>query len=245
MMSRWFAYPAYALPDNVKNGIVPLGTLTQAQLDETTVRMSWALSFPRVQAAVSALRNHWHSPAGLALLKRRIASQGIGKANSTWQFGNLNRPTKALNDSCQVNFLTLGSMSDPLDDFYGAMGEAQLNVAASATVTTDAKGSHAVTVGELGFYLRDSYDFNDGTFFSQPLGFWGFSGVERSLQLRWDVQLDDKWVEEDAATVQAYRYEVQNDDFRTWRSRNGRGGDFMVLSDVHRVTLATPLKLTV
>ena len=65
------------------------------------------------------------------------------------------------------------------------------------------------------------------------------------MQPRWDVELGDKWVEEEQKDVNNYRYEVQNDDFRAWRSRNGRGGDFMVLSDVHRVRLTTPVTISV
>lgn len=247
LMSRWFANPAYVMPNAVKAGNVLLSSLNSATLDEHRVTMSWALGFSRVQAALQSLQARWASPAGLTLLRQRVAAQGQGKKNTSWQFGNLSQSPKTLDASCQVNFLTLGSLSDPMDDFYGAIGEGQLNVAASGTVNSNASGGHSVTVDELGFYLRDCYDFSDDalSLVSQPLGFWGFSGVERSPQLRWDVELGDKFVEEDQKQVDSYRYEVQNDDFRAWRKLNGRGGDFMVLSDVHRVRLPTPVTVTV
>lgn len=95
-------------------------------------------------------------------------------ATQTWRFGDLAQPAKMLDKTCQVNYLGLGQLSDPLDDFYGAMGEATLKVAVSGLVTPKGPGKAAMAIDELGFYLRDSYDFNDGKnfFLSQPLGFW-------------------------------------------------------------------------
>ncbi|WP_442867213.1 DUF6402 family protein [Acidovorax sp. NCPPB 3576] len=36
---------------------------------------------------------------------------------------------------------------------------------------------------------------------------------------------------------------VQNEDFRKWRTAHGRGDDFVVLSDMHRVRLPFPIQL--
>ncbi len=63
------------------------------------------------------------------------------------------------------------------------------------------------------------------------------------MRPRCDVEVEEKWVEEDAATVNAYVYRVQNEHFRQWRTRFGRGGDFMVLSDVLRVPLSKPIMI--
>ncbi len=90
----------------------------------------------------------------------------------SWPFGDLSKPTRAIHETCQVNFMTRGSLSDPMDDFYGAMGEAQLTIAVAGMVTTDAHGKHSIEIKELGLYLRDTYDFNDrdaNRVYSQPL----------------------------------------------------------------------------
>ncbi|WP_264080700.1 DUF6402 family protein [Paracidovorax avenae] len=72
-----------------------------------------------------------------------------------------------------MNVLQVGRLSDPVDDFYGAMGEATLKVAVSGWVTPRGHGKVVIAIDELAFYLRDSYDFNDDSLLSQPLGFWG------------------------------------------------------------------------
>ena len=224
LMSRWFSLPAFTISDATKKGDTGLSTLNSAQLDETTVTMNWALSFGRVQTGLATLKAGWASKKGLDLLKIRVDRQNLGRKNHTWVFGDLSKPAKVVDEVCQVNKQEVGSFSDPMDDFFGAMGKALLKVAVSGTVTTDGQGRHSIEVGELGLYIRDTYDFNDGgDLLSQNLGDWGFTGVQPSIVLRNDVQLGDKWVEEDAVAVRDAMYEVENDDFRRWRSANGRG----------------------
>nr|WP_307576461.1 DUF6402 family protein [Paracidovorax avenae] len=101
-----------------------------------------------------------------------------------------------------------------------------------------------VEIDELGFYLRDSYDFNDSnSFISQPLGCWGFDGMQCGVRMGLEVPISEVIVDEEPSVVQRYKYLVQNSDFRKWSERNQRGGDFMVLSNVHRVRLPFPVKL--
>ncbi len=245
LMDRWFKGPAYVISDAVKSGRAPhkLTQLNPAQLDEHTVKMAWALSHARVKAAMTKLQAQWASPAGIAQLQRRVSEQGLGRSTQCWQFGNLASSAKLLDTTSQVNFEGIGHFSDPMDDFYGAMGEATLKVAVSGIVTPKSPGKAAIVIDELGFYLRDSYDFNDDSFLSQPLGFWSFSGVERSPQLALDVPTTTQWVHGNPAELRSQNYLVQNKHFRQWRKEQGYGGDFMILSDVHRVRLANPVRL--
>lgn len=227
---------------------LPINSLNQAQLDESIVKMSWALGFARVQSSVNSFtaQSRWATSKGLDLLRERVKRQSGGRRSACWQFGDLSKPASVLHETCQVNFMTLGSLSDPMNDFFGAMGEAQLTIAVSGMVTTDAQGKHSISIKELGLYLRDAYDFNDrgvNRFYSQPLGYWGFTGVQKSSQGRGNVEIEEKWAEEDAATVNAHKYDVQNADFRRWRTRFQRGGDFMVLSDVLRTPLNNPITI--
>ena len=148
-----------------------------------------------------------------------------------------------LDKTCQVNIQKLGQLSDPMDDFYGAMGNSLLKVAVSGIVVQKGAGRATIEIDELGFYLRDTYDFNDDSFISQPLGFWSFNGVERSLRLPIDVPIAEQWVRDDATKVRSQAFLVQNKHFREWRVQNGRGGDFMIVSDVRRVRLPRPIKL--
>ncbi|GKT23529.1 hypothetical protein AVHM3334_11925 [Acidovorax sp. SUPP3334] len=204
--------------------------------------MQWALGFARVRAVVSQLQVRWNSPAGIQRLQRQVTRQTLGQTRP-WRFGDLNQPAKILDDTCQVNFLKVGRFSDPVDDFYGAMGEATLKIAVSGLVTPKGPGKVAIAVNELAFYLRDAYDFNDDSFLSQPLGFWGPGGVERTPRSAMDIPLDEQWMYADADEAGRQSYLVQNKHFRQWRALHGRGGDFMIVSDVHRVRLPFPVTL--
>jgi hypothetical protein len=118
------------------------------------------------------------------------------------------------------------------------MGKAGLKLAVTGQIKPVKNGKSEIAIDELAVYLRDTYDFN-GDWFSQPLGYWGFRGVQRGLQLRWDIEIDEKYVE--AGAVPADRlYAVQNDDFQRYRDKYRRGGDFIIYSsDTRRVRLAT------
>lgn len=243
LMERWFTGAYFRMPSEMKFSEAPyrLSQLPSAHLDESTITMEWALGYARVQAAMARLKANWASPAGVLMLKRRIVNQNRAQC---WRFGDLSLPAKILDDTCQVNFLVFGRWSDPLDDFYGAMGEAQLKIAVSGIVTSQGTGRTKVEIDQLGFYLRDSYDFNDGdSFISQPLGCWGFGGVECGARTRLTVPIAGVTVDEEPSVVQRYKYLVQNSDFRRWSARNRQGGDFMVLSNMHKVHLPFPMKL--
>ena len=67
-------------------------------------------------------------------------------------------------------------------------------------------GTHQVKIVKLGFYIKDTYDFND----DQPLGYWSDDGVTLS--------------------VGPGSVAVENKSFRDWRARFNHGGDFMLFS---------------
>lgn len=246
LMERWFNGAPLALPLDVKRSAEGnrLSQLPPALIDETIVTMAWALKFSRVQAAVAHLQANWASPAGIGLLKRRIVRELPQRIGQCWRFGNLNQPAKVLDDLSQVNFVGVGKTSDPMDDFYGAMGESQLKLAASGIVISSS-GVTSVEIDELGFYLRDAYDFNDSSFISQPLGCWGFNGVECGISTRLSIEIEDTIADIDPKDAANLKYYVKNSDFQKWRNKNNKGGDFMVVSDVHRVRLAIPQKFTI
>ncbi len=242
LMERWFRGAAFEMPDTIKSGQRHLVDLNSAQLDEDTVTMQWALGFARVQAAMSRLQAQWNSLAGIQRLQGQVTLQAPGQTQP-WRFGNLNQPAKILDATCQVNRLKVGRFGDPMDDFYGAMGEATLKIAVSGMVTSQERGKASVAIDELAFYLRDSYDFNDDSFLSQPLGFWGPGGVEHTPKTALAIPVTEQWMHADAAEADRQCYLVQNQHFRKWRALYGLGGDFMIVSDVHRVRLPFPIKL--
>ncbi|MDA8455839.1 DUF6402 family protein [Acidovorax sp. GBBC 3334] len=244
LMDRWFRGAGFEMPETMKNGRrYQLNHLDSVRLDEHTVSMAWALGFARVGLAVTQLQAQWANAAGKEQLQKRVDSYSGGQTQRSWRFGNLHQSAKVLDGTCQVNRLKVGRLSDPMDDFYGAMGEATLKIAVSGLVTPKGPGKAAIAIDELAFYLRDSYDFNDDSFLSQPLGFWGPRGVQRTPQSALDIPINEQWMYADADDASRQSYLVQNRHFRQWRALHGRGGDFMIVSDVHRVRLPFPTRL--
>jgi len=264
LMRRWFAHPAHAMTRAEKEGAVDPRTLRASWIDEALVRMDWVLGFARPRSAYAALlRGGWNTPNGRSLLARRIqearAKQRIREGE--WRFGNLRLPAKVLDGTCQTNISSIDSHpeNDPLDDWYGAMGRATMKVATSGIVTQLSPTRCRIVVDQIGVYIRDTYDFVDGRFFSQPLGFWSSHGVTRDRtagNLWFDVETLDRYAPRNAgqaapsctATGSAgsppgATYRVQNKHFAEYRRTHGMGGDFTLFSDVKVERLRVPVTI--
>lgn len=236
MMRRWFNSPAYTMSEDVKAGRTGPAILSPDRIDESIITMKWARKYQRFNSAYHALLNgSWMTTPGIKTLRKCVLQSKPSPIHKQWRLGNLALAGKYLDEICQVNYVPVGNLNDPLDDFYAALGQCNLKIAVTGVVT-ESNGGHQIVIDEVGLYIRDTYDFNDGWFpFSQPLGFWGFDGVERSIQLAWDVEVDERYSDEPEPAGR--KYAVQNDDFRNYRARYGRGGDFVVFSDVQRVQI--------
>lgn len=80
-----------------------------------------------------------------------------------------------------------------------------------------------VTITGVGVYVRDSYDFTDdpNDWFSQPLGCWDFQKMKYHGRVNiWG-----------SFTILC----VSNNSFRTWRTKNKRGGDFRIFTDIRHI----------
>ena len=232
IMEHWFSGKPFAMPATWKSGqnAPDPRTISLAHINETIITMDWALGFPRAMALYSELKN-----AVFGNLK-----QSSLKASQLELFNNLKRDGKftknaeqfgfgsarALHKTAHINTRTVGTnfsdkLSDPLDDMYCALGAFDIHVAGAGTVTPlDVKagnGTHQVKINKLGFYIRDTYDFNK----DQPLGYWHEEGVAKS--------------------VIPGSFAVENKSFRDWRARFNHGGDFMIFSNVRWEGVPKPL----
>jgi hypothetical protein len=215
----WFGRPPNAVPERG----VP---------DTTTIRMDgWALTFPRCAQAIRAMTTdrYWCGEEARRTLGRILQRQGKLTSMRT-TFGDLSLPVPQL-DSQVLSELWVGSLRDPLDDMYAALGSFAVRVVAAGTVvpvqaavpsmTSSARPRttatrHQAQIEQVGFFIRDSFDFNG----FQPLGFWSSTDVAR-------------------APLPGYDW-VGNDTYRAWRAANGRGGDFIVYSDLKVVRRSPP-----
>jgi hypothetical protein len=247
LMERWFSAKAYAMSSLVKDGSISPLTLDKSLIDTNIVTMSWALKFDRVSAASAQLTKTWATPNGLKRLYELVRAQGITRLNTKWAFGDPLQATYYLDKTCQVNFVTFGNqLKDPLDDLFGAIGKGTLKIAVFGQVDSSAKDAkHVLTIEKIGLYIRDAYDFNDDSSISQPLGYWGFSGVESFKLMARDVPLKTEFEAETSEELNAKRYRVTNASFQNFRKETSKGGDFLIYSDLHLIKLDKPIQYVI
>lgn len=203
--------------------------LPSAQCDEKFVTMSWAMEFYRCQAAVKKAESILDTPNAVSRLKTLLKDQGW-KNNNIISLGCSSFSAREMDASAQVNFVQLGSTEDPLDDMYGALGIATLKVGVvGKTFSKEDPETHKIKsyfrVEQVGFYIRDHYDFNGIQF----LGIWTKDRVLTKSEMARAAlpsgQSIYKWTTDEFALV-------MNHDFRKYRSKTGMGGDYIIYSDV-------------
>jgi hypothetical protein len=184
---------------------------------------SWVLTFPRARLVYDQIMTEriWSNPAARAELKTLLSRNGM-LTPGTQSFGSFSSPVPTQHAD-NINFRPIDMNLTALDDMDAALGRFTFRVLVSGTVTTTraAPGTpsrHAVSIAEIGVYVRDSFDFNG----DQHLGFWNDTTNEVS-------------------SINPFTGDrVTNESFRAWRTSSGRGGDFIVYSDLKRTPLSTP-----
>jgi hypothetical protein len=200
------------------------------------VKINWTLQFPQVQAALIELRKQWASRRGVDLLIDQLGNAGW-QPGRTCNLGDKRMKAKQLDTVCQVNFQPLGSAWDTLNDYYGAIFMASLKVAVVGKAYRSARtGRDMFQVESLGFYLRDTYDFNAGWIEDafMGLGVWSKQRVLSKAEM-----MDFKALSHASPASLLMRHikypkfvQLRNADFRRWQQTCKGGGDFFVFSDV-------------
>ncbi|MDR0183969.1 DUF6402 family protein [Lysobacter arvi] len=222
LIERWFSTPAWSMPGGVKSGDFDKRNLPFSHFDDTIITMKWAMRFPRFQEALAKVgRTSFHTPNGLEQLRSRL---GGWRGTEPVQLGYYGMPTRSFDASCWVNSTVLGSKIDTLDDMYGALGIANVKVGVVGTAVVENKRK-MFHVAHVGFYVLDYYDFVDW----QYLGTWTKDRVLTKAEALFAETYTGRRIVnyKDGAFAKVF-----NQDFREYRDRTGRGGDFVVYSDV-------------
>jgi hypothetical protein len=225
MMERWLRSPAWVLPDTWKSNNPPdPRSLAPAQLDQRSVRMNWAMSNPRVRVAMEELRGKMANGPARKNLRDRV-DKLLRLPGQSVRFGSQSDSAVQLDQTCQSNWVAFGGALDTMDDLYGGIGKATLKVALIGEARRDTHtGKSALRVTHAGFYIRDTYDFSG----HQYLGEWTESGVQSKTEMIATSVIDGlsfRW-----GKPPGHR---SNYDFQTYRRLTGRGGDFVLYSDVY------------
>jgi hypothetical protein len=215
LMEEWFSLSSSVTP-------------SFAATDSTTVTMAWALGFPRAEAVHKQILSDkiYMSSAAQAVIATHLKRLGVDKGGVF----DFNLPVETLDPDYDVQYASVGSVIDPLDDMKAALGRFTFRVVIAGNVKAikntgvlarwgiTAPVKFQVNITDVGVHIRDSYDFEG----SQPLGCWNTcTGDVGNVSCNGGVYVD-------------------NSDFRAWRTANGRGGDIKVLSDVKVTHLAPP-----
>ena len=231
LMQRWFDSPAWAMPQEWKEQKTqpdPL-RLKPGQCDQSIVKMEWAMKFERCRKAADEAEALLSTPNGIMRLKNLLAKAGwTGKGSKG--LGLHTMSAMQMDAVSQINFVKFGTAWNTLDDMYGALGNAILKVGVVGEAFTEINPEtqqvrHLFQVERVGFYIRDHYDFNG----LQYLGTWTEDRVLTKAETAFTFSLHGQLVLrlKDGPFVA-----VTNSDFRAHRDKEGKGGDFIIYSDV-------------
>jgi Family of unknown function (DUF6402) len=200
------------------------GAIAPAYSDAVTdvITMKWALKFQRALTVYEALiwDRIWENAAAQKEIAKMLRRNGFMKDRREVceAFGDFTQPVSVL-DKDYINQRPIAAYETDffmpvVDDMAAALGRFNFRVVVAGTVMP-AKAGYEVTVEEIGVYIADSYDFEGEQF----LGYWDM-GTSSGTP---GVKLTES---------------VHNSDFRDWRAKTGRGGDFLVYSDLYRTVLS-------
>jgi hypothetical protein len=249
LLDRWFSLPRTVVPSY--------------STPETTLRMSWILGFARARKVYDEMirQKIWVNPAGQGAIAAMLRRKGL-LTQATQSFGRLSDPVVA-QDPDYVNQRPAGGYTD-FDDLTGTLGAFNFRVVVAGTVrpigATGLPGrrpfgsahlqyarrgpssgpSFHVQITEVGVYVRDSFDFEG----DQYLGCWSDSPHGFTPLMPPAPALPTAGFAPAVFTPPLFT-PVGNRDFRTWRDRYARGGDFLVFSDLQRVMLSKPDEFTI
>ncbi|MDY0928582.1 DUF6402 family protein [Enterobacter sp. CFBP8995] len=232
LMRHWFSIdPAFELTKKTKNELLMMdpNLIHDSQLNTDIVKMSWAMTFKQVNEGINKLSRVWNSPNGRRELKVKLGRKGCYEKECIRIGYDSN--IKDLEANAQVNYLTIGSMLDSVDGWYGAMGTSTLKVCLQG-FTTITNGKCFFIVEKLGFYLKDTYDFVDESSTSEPLGIWSKERILNKVESVFYMSSYASGLWGILAREFSGFVPVFNKDFRRWQDKHNSGGDFIILSDV-------------
>jgi hypothetical protein len=229
LMKTWFSRPAAVAPHYG----IPVTDV---------IKMDWVLGYERAKRVYDKLVREqiWNNvPAQKEITKMLARNALLGNGPSPLAFGDLTQRVPLL-DPDYINYRAVDGYDLPLSDLTAALGAFVFRVVVAGSVKEAQEDpisgtiiSHEVTIEEVGVYVRDSFDFQGDQF----LGYW-------------DYYVDD---DGDHVTVSPIPWgwgawwgtpkgnKVTNADFRNWRKKTSKGGDFLVFSDLKRWTLRPPV----
>jgi len=243
MLRRWFSNPAWEMSDAARKAPGDYTKMSPDRIDDQIIKMSWALE-PRwngvVRKVMDELMHVW-PVKGVGELRKKLVAAGWNFGMEYFRFGSKSAGAITQDLNYQVNFRSFGWYTDTMNDFTAAVFKGILKVAVTGIAYYEpAANKNYFKVHDLGFYIRDTFDFNAGFWEDTTigLGVWSRNGVLSKAQTA-DFKIMKAAAMTSPAGYVAFQAKygdfvhIENKDFRRWRDKHGTGGDFYVFSDVH------------
>jgi len=267
VMRKWINGASYVMPDEVKVGQVKASTLSAEKILDD-VPFEWLCTgSTRVKPIIDQLDEQLKSAVdynqlvgklpnlltqlsnGLLLLLKRLDRLGavdlknMSLKNACFDFSD--RSAVQLDELSQFNLRRVSTSlweraTDELDDVYGALGGFAIKLAATKISTVVRQGAQSsIHIDEIGMYLRDTYDFNnDNQGEDQFLGYWNYDNVLSSKAATFaGVSVSAKTL----YWIGGEYFRVTNNSYNEWREKCGKGGDFLIFSQVRKL----PVKIEI
>lgn len=226
LMERWFQGDPFVLHQNLRDTYdrYPL-SIPPAHFDDEIVTMDWCLQFDRFAEAYETIINNYSTEMSAQVLEERLRRCDWPAALP--RLGNTSMTARELNATCQIQSVHCGKLTDTIDDYYGAIGRGMVQMAVVGHV-------HRGKIGELfiienvGLYLKDRYEF-DGT---QFLGAWTKTKALGKAEMLSRLSAAASPVGTQILKLNEPVFHVFNHHFREYREKHGKGGDFVIYSDV-------------
>ncbi|MBI6846003.1 hypothetical protein BTW15_12695 [Pseudomonas syringae pv. tomato] len=231
LMQRWFDSPGWEMPADWKKPRTqpnPMN-LPPDQCDENIVKMAWAMQFSRCREAVAVAESRISTVNAVKQLNSLLEKAGW-KGGGSLRLGSTTMTATQLDVLTQINFAEFGSTWDVVDDMYGALGFATLKVGVVGTAFSkkhfiSRQPKHYFKIEHLGFYIRDHYDFNG----LQYLGTWTEDRVLTKAETVIALTPQGNLI---LSLKDGPFAAITNSNFREYRNKTGKGGDFFIYSDV-------------
>ena len=226
LMERWFQGDAFVLHKDLRKTYddSPL-SIPPEYYDDEIVTMDWALQFNRFEEACYSIINNYSTEASAKSLE--VILRRYGWPATTPRLGNTSMTARELNATCQIQTKRFGKLTDTIDDFYGAIGRGMIQLAVVGHVHRD-NFSELFIIDHVGVYLKDCYEFNGFQF----LGCWTKSKAFGKAEMISRVSANTSLVGAHILQINEPVFHVFNHDFRQYREKHGKGGDFIIYSDV-------------
>jgi hypothetical protein len=228
LMEKWFAGNAYAMTKLDRDYYDAYSlSIPPERYDESIVTIAWAQNFKRFQECCRLITANYFTQNSMNMLKDRLRKAGW--PDIAPRLGRQGMSARELNAVCQIQTHTFGSILDTIDDMYGALGMAMVQLAAVGHVMREDGKQDVFIFDKLGLYIKDVYEFNG----DQSLGLWTREKTLGKVEMISKFG-DDAAVLHGAAVIEETSIvtSVANSDFRKYREKYNKGGDFIIYSDV-------------